>query len=319
MASEIEKLQLEEAEAMEALAAEGAELLKQSEALEQRRLSIQAKFESERESLRSSTSAEAPPPPKTSLWEREEALKHEAEAERAARIAKLDAQRAAELEEAKARDAARAQAEIDREREEEARRAAQRAEKAREAEERAAANSAARERSESQMSEDQARLSAERARQEEKKAAKNAPAQMPETADFAYKFAEGMEKTIKTFRQRGGGGDTLVLRIEHERDMIEFDEQLKKASLDDIQELLDETEPRYILHIHEVGHRDGRKTFPIAFILFLPSHVPVHKKVLYTRPVSDLCTKFAVNKHITLEDPEDLDVEWLEKQLQVKK
>ena len=42
------------------------------------------------------------------------------------------------------------------------------------------------------MSEDQARLSAERARQEEKKAAKNAPAQMPETADFAYKFAEGM-------------------------------------------------------------------------------------------------------------------------------
>ena len=63
MASELEKLQLEEAEAMEALAAEGAELLKQSEALEQRRLSIQAKFESERESLRSSTSAEAPPPP----------------------------------------------------------------------------------------------------------------------------------------------------------------------------------------------------------------------------------------------------------------
>ena len=51
MASELEKLQLEEAEAMEALAAEGAELLKQSEALEQRRLSIQAKFESERESL----------------------------------------------------------------------------------------------------------------------------------------------------------------------------------------------------------------------------------------------------------------------------
>ena len=74
-----------------------------------------------------------------------------------------------------------------------------------------------------------------------------------------------------------------------------------------------------ILHIHEVDHRDGRKTFPIAFILFLPSHVPVHKKVLYTRPVSDLCAKFAVNKHITLEDPEDLDVEWLEKQLQVKK
>ena len=59
----------------------------------------------------------------------------------------------------------------------------------------------------------------------------------------------------------------------------------------------------------------------------LPTDTPSHASAFgglttlgtCTRPVSDLCTKFAVNKHITLEDPEDLDVEWLEKQLQVKK
>ena len=101
--------------------------------------------------------------------------------------------------------------------------------------------------------------------------------------------------------------------------MIEFDEQLKKASLDDIQELLDETEPRYILHIHEVDHRDHGRPSRSRSSSSCRRTCRVHKKVLYTRPVSDLCTKFAVNKHITLEDPEDLDVEWLEKQLQVKK
>ena len=33
---------------------------------------------------------------------------------------------------------------------------------------------------------------------------------------------------------------------------------------------------------------------------------------MYTRPIPTLCETFKVNKHYTLEDPEDLDVEWLE-------
>ena len=117
---------------------------------------------------------------------------------------------------------------------------------------------------------------------------------MPETADFAYKFAEGMEKTIKTFRQRGGGGDTLVLRIEHERDMIEFDEQLKKASLDDIQELLDETEPRYAWRRRPAGGGGGplaaaARLLPGGCRSAVPANIPPPRLLSQVRREAGAC------------------------------
>jgi len=70
-----------------------------------------------------------------------------------------------------------------------------------------------------------------------------------------------------------------------------------------------------VLYIHKYAHRDGRVQFPIAFLLFMPDNIPVHSKVLYTRPVAELVQAFAVNKHIALDDPETLETEWLEQKL----
>ena len=74
-------------------------------------------------------------------------------------------------------------------------------------------------------------------------------------------------------------------------------------------------EPRYFLYLHTVKHRDGRVQYPIAFCLYLPENVPVHLKVLYTRPVVELAEAFKVARHFTLEDPEDLTEELLEEKL----
>ena len=46
-----------------------------------------------------------------------------------------------------------------------------------------------------------------------------------------------------------------------------------------------------------------------------PLQLPVHLKVMYTRPVVSLASTFKVNRHLVLEDPEDLDLEWLNKEL----
>ena len=66
------------------------------------------------------------------------------------------------------------------------------------------------------------------------------------------------------------------------------------------------------IEIHKRLLGSPEKTFPISFIMFMPEGVPAHFKVMYTRPIPTLCETFKVNKHYTLEDPEDLDVEWLE-------
>lgn len=55
-----------------------------------------------------------------------------------------------------------------------------------------------------------------------------------------YKFEEGMEKAVKTFRQRGTGGDALLIKIDHEADLLRIDEQFKGKSVEDMGEYLQE-------------------------------------------------------------------------------
>jgi len=171
------------------------------------------------------------------------------------------------------------------------------------------------------MQEEQARLAQEQARQAQLKKTREAAPQVVATADFSYEFEAGMPAKIKAFRQRGTGGDTLIIRIDHERNMLLLEQSIKGvANLETLAELLeDESEPRYVLYIHKVAHRDGRVQYPIAFIVWMPEGIPVHLKVMYTRPVVVLVENFQVNKHITLDDPEDLTDEWLEKQLGIEK
>jgi hypothetical protein len=175
------------------------------------------------------------------------------------------------------------------------------------------------------MAAEQERLAAEMDRQKKAKEAK-AASQVSNRAsdDFSYKFAEGMEKKVKLFRQRGRGGDGFLIRIDHQRNEVCIEEEFKSlASLEELVERLEDAEasgkPRYVLYIHEVKHSDGRVQYPVAFMLYMPNHTPVDQKVLYTRPVVPLSEEFKVPKHIVLEELEDLDTEWLEKQLNIVK
>ena len=140
--------------------------------------------------------------------------------------------------------------------------------------------------------------------------------------DFAYAFEPGMEAKIKTFRQRGQGGDAIIMRIDHEQGQLLIHEQCKAlAGVEALAEKLEDeaSEPRFVLYIHKVAHRDGRVQYPIGFFLYLPDHVPVHLKVLYTRPVVELAESFKVARHFTLDDPEDLTEAWLEEQMGIVK
>ena len=127
-----------------------------------------------------------------------------------------------------------------------------------------------------------------------------------------------MEKKVKAFRQRGRGGDALLIKIDHDANKIVIDEQHKELpNLDALADKLEDTDPRYILYIHKVAHSDGRVQYPIAFMVYLPDQLPVHLKVMYTRPVVELAEKFQVARHFTLDEPETLTEEWLEEKLQI--
>ena len=131
-----------------------------------------------------------------------------------------------------------------------------------------------------------------------------------------------MERAIKTFRQRGTGGDAIIMRIDHEGGQILIDEYCKGlAGVEALAEKIEdfETEPRYCLYIHQVKHRDGRVQYPIGFFLYLPDQVPVHLKVLYTRPVTNLADTFKVARHFTLDDTKNLSEAWLMEMMAIVK
>ena len=255
------------------------------------------------------------------LWEREQQERSESfiEEQRAERIRKLEQQRETELAEARKReeqwrveDEQRAAAEAERRRVDEAARAAAAAELV-------AKGKAEQEERDATMRSEQQRLAAEKARQQELMASKAQPSMQRQVSeDFTYAFEAGMEAKVKAFRQRGQGGDALLMRIDHDAGMVLIDEACKQLpGVEALAEKLEdaETEPRFLLYIHKVTHSDGRVQYPIAFFLYLPDQVPVHLKVLYTRPVVELADSFKVARHFTLEDPEDLTTEWLEEKM----
>lgn len=273
----------------------------------------------------------APPPAapatgeKMTLWEREQ---HQAtgsymESERAARIAALDNSREKEAEQAKVRQE-------EWRKQDEARFAAEETKRMQDLAEQKRVQEAAEERGrkekealDASMVAEQQRLAAEQERQVEM-ARKKSEAQKftkSNVDEYAYEFEEGMEKKIKTFRQRGNGGDAFVIKIDHDNNMLRIEEEFKKLeSIEAFAEKLEENEPRYLLYIHTVKHSDGRVQYPIAFIVFLPETMPAHLKVMYTRPVTTLAeSTFKVPKHVMLEDLEDITDEWLEKKLEIVK
>lgn len=164
------------------------------------------------------------------MWEREAHAKSEAylEQERASRIANLDAQRASETDAARAREAEWRAADLERTAAEVAKRDAELARREAEAAELVAKAKAEQAQKDAAMSAEQKRLADERERQQQLEKAKNAPGLKRQVSeDFAYSFEAGMEAKVKAFRQRGTGGDAIIMRIDHEQGMLLIDEQVR--------------------------------------------------------------------------------------------
>ena len=47
-----------------------------------------------------------------------------------------------------------------------------------------------------------------------------------------------------------------------------------------------------MLFILKLEHKDGRTTYPISFIVFMPENVPAHLKVIHARPLSHLTNPY---------------------------
>lgn len=233
-----------------------------------------------------------PPEPVTiqmHLWEREAMDAVNSEAMRQERIAALVTERAAELAKADARQHTWREKVENRCAAEVRQRNANETEKAAYLERVAEDHARSRADTEEAMRAEQTALRAEGLRQEAAKKAGGAPpARIGHTDDFAYAWEDGMDRAVKLFRQRGARGDTLVLKIDHDRNELQVDWSAKGLALADLAEKLDEygavCAPRYVLYLHEHKHADGRATRELG--PEAPNPLPRHRAHPASRPAS---------------------------------
>lgn len=198
-------------------------------------------------------------PKRLTIWEREALEVEQLDARKRDRNASLEAQRVVEL--AQAEERARARRRGDERRV--AAEALQRdiLEQARSANLTKVAEQHVRccAQAEESMRAEQQALAAEGLRQAAVRATRETVAARTSSDDTPYTWEDGMEKRMKAFRQRGGRGDTLIIKIDHENNMLHVEQSIKGMELADLAERLDDYQysPRYVLYIHQHKHPDG--------------------------------------------------------------
>ncbi|KAI9479031.1 hypothetical protein H4R22_003661 [Coemansia sp. RSA 1290] len=103
-----------------------------------------------------------------------------------------------------------------------------------------------------------------------------------------------------------------IAKIDTDKKAVVKDAQFNNIAFEDLAEELPENEPRYVVLSYRQTHKDGRVSYPLVFIYYLPTTAkPVHR-MLYasTQPLFSKETRLS-DPYLLIES-EDLSQEWLE-------
>ncbi|KAL8589793.1 hypothetical protein ACOMHN_020796 [Nucella lapillus] len=84
-----------------------------------------------------------------------------------------------------------------------------------------------------------------------------------------------VKQKMKSLKFRKLGKDSpvsaIILKIKSDTRTVEIDEEVEDLDFDDMEELLSESQPRYVLLSYVHKKDDGRITFPFCFIFVSPA------------------------------------------------
>ncbi|MDP2436912.1 MAG: glia maturation factor [archaeon] len=118
-------------------------------------------------------------------------------------------------------------------------------------------------------------------------------------------------------RQKDPGNCAFILKINRVELTVELEEELTDTSIDDIAAELPESAPRYVIYSYRCIHSDGRKSYPLVFLYYIPDGCNPELNMLYSSTKVDLSTKLNIQKEFEVRDAEDLTEKWLKDKLAV--
>jgi hypothetical protein len=73
----------------------------------------------------------------------------------------------------------------------------------------------------------------------------------------------------------------LILKINTNELTVGVDQYLQDIKIEDLQEELPDSTPRYLIISYELKHKDGRISYPLCGVYYNPSNSSLNNKMLY--------------------------------------
>ncbi|KZV71650.1 glia maturation factor beta [Peniophora sp. CONT] len=123
---------------------------------------------------------------------------------------------------------------------------------------------------------------------------------MSSTVDIPQALKDSLRKF--RFARRKGGNAAIVVKINKKELIMEEVEQFDNISLDDLAEELPESAPRYVVMSYELAHDDGRKSFPLVLVNWVPPACEMSLLTLHASGLNNFQNTADVGKVLEVRD-----------------
>ncbi|XP_011500232.1 PREDICTED: glia maturation factor beta isoform X3 [Ceratosolen solmsi marchali] len=107
----------------------------------------------------------------------------------------------------------------------------------------------------------------------------------------------------------------LLLKIDKEKQKICVDELIENVQVEELQDIIPEHEPRYIIYSYKMEHSDGRISYPMCFIFYTPRDIQMELQILYAGMKLVLQREARLTRVYEVRELEELTEDWLKEKL----
>ncbi|MCL4121306.1 UNVERIFIED_CONTAM: hypothetical protein GTU68_031717 [Idotea baltica] len=105
------------------------------------------------------------------------------------------------------------------------------------------------------------------------------------------------------------------MKVNAEEQNVVVEECLDVDDMDDLKNNITDTQPRFVLLSWMIRHKDGRISYPMAFIFVTPRDCQPKLQMMYAGTYKHLIAECKLTKVYQVRDIDELDEDWIETNL----
>lgn len=129
-----------------------------------------------------------------------------------------------------------------------------------------------------------------------------------------------LKDLLKKFRFRKATNNAaIIMKIDRDTQTVMLEEEHEDCTLDELQDELPASQPRYIAYSYVMEHDDGRKSYPLCFIFVSPSGCKPEQQMMYAGSQKSLVNEAGFTKVFEIRSHEEMTEEWLLEKMRLYK